>query len=93
MKQGQHVPVGNDLNRDQDCPRTRLYDPNVKKVVQLSGKTRNRGAATVRRDTLVVLAVEEEVKRWLQTVVAERCTLVTGILPNLAHRSYVSNKY
>lgn len=68
MKQGQHVPVGNDLNRDQDRLGTRLYDPNVKKVVQLSGQTRNRGAATVRRDALVVLAVEEEVK-----VVADRC--------------------
>ena len=55
MKQGQHVPVGNDLNRDQDSLETRLYDPDVKKVVPSSWASgevgRSRGIAGRARRT------------------------------------------
>lgn len=47
VKQGEHVPVGNDLNRDQDSLETRLYDPDVKKEVLLSWATVERDEAEV----------------------------------------------
>ena len=47
VKQGEHVPVGNDLNRDQDGLETRLYDPDVKKVVSSSWPTVRWDAAEV----------------------------------------------
>lgn len=53
MKQGQHVPVGNDLSPDQDSLETGLYDPDVKRVVLRSWQTVRRVAARVWRDVLV----------------------------------------
>ena len=47
VKQGEHVPVGNDLNRDQDSLETRLYGPDVRKVVSASWSTVKRDAAEV----------------------------------------------
>ena len=60
MKQGQHVPVGNDLNRDQDRLETRLHGPDVTKVVLTMQMQEPRVTPKIVRAVLVSVVDEEE---------------------------------